>query len=553
MAPSLSPALLVPGVLEAAALSVKKRQQARALGGPTAHLSPEDRDLYAECRTNLPKFAKTFLGHWCGDDFNRLHLDYYAAYLAKPHRRFHAVSAPRGHAKTVGCALITILHSCVYQLEPYTIYLTYRHEDAVNKVRDLRDELESNADLLRVYGAQQSADWNNADWTTRHGMRVRAASAHTQLRGALAHGQRPSRVFIDDGEHAERVLNVDQRAKTWDWLTKEILHLGSPETNYDIFGTILHEEGMLKTLFTTPGWTTQAYQAVEQLPHPASIPLWQQWRALYLDLSHPDREAEAQAFYEAHEAAMLQDHRVLWPTRRPYIDLMQSRLREGESSYWQELQGLPLGDQRYIFQMDTAAYCTISPQGITRAGGTFVPWTDIVEVVAAYDPVPDKAEGTLGDYAAVPVLAQDRQGYLYCLDAYLERQDSVERQTAAIVDLVWKWDIGTMGIETNGFMSLLPNNIREAVAARAAQEHTPEFQVHLVSITNMRSKVLRIKSLEPLVLNGWLQFATTLPPEAIRQMAQFIPVDNAGLDDFADSLEMAVRVIRHQYERRDIV
>ena len=543
--------------LPAAAAQVLAQRLLQARGAPPMrpHVrSDEDQQLYDACRWDYALFAKTFLLHWCPDAFNQLHLDYYARLASRHGSRGHfdATAAPRGHAKTMACALVTIVHSCVYQTEAYTIYLTYRYEDAVNKVRDVRDELTSNPDLLRVYGPQEGITWNNADFTTLHGQRVRAASSQTQLRGALSRGQRPTRVLLDDAEHAERVLSQDQRIKTWDWLVKEILHLGQPQTNYEVFGTILHEESMLKTLLTTPGWTTTFYQAVQTFAHPDSIPLWQAWRDRFLDLTGAAFDTDAETFFAEHQEAMLAGTQVLWPTRRPYVDLMQSRLREGESSFWQELQGRPLGDTRYVFDLEAAAFCKVMPHGIVRAGGVLVPWNDIVQVGAYWDPVADKKDIKGTDFACCTMMAQDRSGYLYVLDAYVERQTSTDAQITAIVDLLWRWSCTLLGVETNGFQGLLVSNVREAVKARALAEHAPEFDVQLVSIVNVRNKVLRINSLEPLFNNHWLQLAEGLPAEFLRQFANWLPIDGAGHDDCPDSVEGAVRVVRHQYEKKDV-
>lgn len=515
---------------------------------------PEDQAIYDACRWDLALFGRTFLPQWCSDPFNAMHEDYYARYCQRHGSRGHfdAIAAPRGHAKTMACCLVPIIHACVYHTEMYTIYLTYRYDDAVNKVRDMRDELENNADLMRVYGPQMGENWNNADFTTSNGQRVRAASASTQLRGALSHGQRPTWVILDDAEHAEHVLNADQRAKTWSWLVKEILHLGQPSTNYTAFGTILHEQSMLKTLLTTPGWHASFYQAVQQFADPASIPLWQAWRGILLDLTNPTRETDAAAFFAAHEEAMLRDTQVLWPTRRPYVDLMTSRLREGESSFFQELQGNPLGDERYIFDLDHAAFCAAQPNGILRHNGTLIPWVDVTQVAAYLDPVADKKDIRGTDYVSCPIIAQDRHGFLYILDCYIEQQTSTDVQLDAVVDLCWRWDCTLIGIESNGFQGILPGLLREKLAARALAEGQRDFQATLVAIVNTRNKVQRIKTLEPLLQNHWLQFGQGLPTEFLRQFREFLPIDGAGYDDGPDSAEGAVRVVKGLYERKDI-
>ena len=438
--------------------------------------------------------------------------------------------------------MISILHDCCYQTERYIVYFTNRYEDASDKCQDMRDELEHNAAILRVFGPQRHPlTWNQADWTTLHGVRVRAAGAKTQVRGITEKGQRPTKVVIDDVEHWEHVENEEQRIKTWRWLTSDVLKLGQPITSYEVWGTILNEQAMLKTLLQTPGWTTRFYQSVLRFADVASIPLWQEWRALYVDLSNPTREEDALAFFQAHEADMLRGSEVLWPSRRSYYDLMVRRLREGETSWWQELMNQPLGDERHIFDMDTAAYCEVRPSGILRAGGTFVPFSDITEVVAAWDPTPPKDDIRGTDFTSCAVVAQDREGYNYLIDAYIDREVSMEAQLEAVIDLLWKWSIGILGIESNSFASLIPGMIREKIKQRALAEKTPEFQAMVVGITNLKSKILRIKSLESLVANGWLQFSKTLDPEMFRQFREWLPIDQASHDDGPDSVEMAIR------------
>jgi hypothetical protein len=141
---------------------------------------------------------------------------------------------------------------------------------------------------------------------------------------------------------------------------------------------------------------------------------------------------------------------------------------------------------------------------------------------------------------------------VYCLDVYLAQETSTERQIQAIVDVLWTWQVPLLGIETNGFQSLLPNLIREAIAKRAADEGVP-WSVTLVAVVNTANKILRITSLEAGIVNHWTQFSQRLDPVALQQMAEFIPVEGSGKMDFPDSLEGGIKVLNHLYERRDIV
>jgi predicted phage terminase large subunit-like protein len=231
---------------------------------------------------------------------------------------------------------------------------------------------------------------------------------------------------------------------------------------------------------------------------------------------------------------------------------MVMRLVEGDTAFFLEKQNEPLGDARYLFDLEAAAYCTITPMGIVRAGGTLVPWGDVVALAMALDPTPDKQDIQGSDYAACPVVAQDRDGYLYVLDCYLAQEQSTQRQILAIVDLMWRWDVKLLGIESNNFASLLVSDIREAIKQRAMAEKTPEFDAMLISLVNMRNKIQRIKTLEPLLANGWLQLNKTLPAQYLQQFREFLPLEGAGHDDGPDATEMAIRTVRHMWERRDI-
>ena len=514
-------------------------------------LSPEDREIYNACRWDLKRFALEFFPHICTDDFNAVHTDYYALYRDRHGTRGHkdVVAAPRGSSKTTGCAMVGIMHDCCYQNEAFIVYLTNRAEHADIKVRDMRDELEHNAKLVRIFGSQVGTPWNQGDFTTSHGVRVLAAGRQTQVRGITANMQRPTKIVIDDAEYAEQVIKEEQRQKTWDWLMNDIMKLGQPSTNVEVSGTIIHPQSMLATLLKTPGWHGRHYKSVIQFAHADAIPHWQTWRQLYVDLGNPNNMHDAYQYFLAHQDEMLAGTDVLWPTRRSYYDLMCTRLSEGESSFWQELQNAPQQDARFIFDMDDASYCRVLPEGIQRADGTYIPYLDIPQVVAYWDPVPDKRQMIGTDFAACPIIMQDKQGYAYIVDCYVNQEVSTATQIKEIVELLWLWQVPMIGVESNGFQSLLAGSLREALRIKADAERSP-WTCGILPIVNTRSKVLRIQSLESVVANGWLQFSHNLPAQVYQQFADFIPVDGAGKDDVPDAVEGAIRVVRGLYDSR---
>jgi hypothetical protein len=494
-------------------------------------------------------FATHFFPHIFDLPFNAVHTDYYQLRHDRAGARGQrdAVAAPRGHSKTTGCALLTILHAgCYPKEESFILYITNSADNAEEKVRQVRDELEDNAEVTRVFGPRRGNPWNQHHWRTVDRTTVLAVGRLSQVRGATQQFRRPSLILADDIEHPEQVLSELQRVRTQRWWENDILKLGDAKTNVELSGTILHPHSLLRTILDGAGWHTRFYQAVTRFASPDSVPLWQEWRTVFLDRTNPRRQDDAQAFFAAHRQAMLADAAVLWAARKDYYALMVERLVEGESGFWQELQNLPLGDQRYLFDMDAAHYVRLLPDGIQRGDGRFVPWLAIQDVAAYYDP----ALGRGKDCAACVVGCKDQAGYEYVLDAYVTNTESPDEQCAAIAALLWKWQVGLLGLEVNGFQSLLSRNVREAIAAHARAVGQP-WHVQLVPITHTSNKILRIKTLEPLVSNGWLQFAQTLPSEFFRQFTEFLPLPDAGRDDCLDASEGMLSTLRGIWRKQD--
>lgn len=506
--------------------------------------SPDDELLYAQCRTDRELFARTFFAHWCTTEtFSCFHIALCTLANSRVTLRGQrdVMAAPRGAAKTTW-RKINIAHDCVYAHERFILYLTNRAELSESHVREIRDELEHNPRLLEVYGPQVGSLWNQAEFITASGVHVLAASRASQVRGLVARGARPTKVYIDDIEHPDHVLSQRQRAKTAQWFFGDILKLGQPETNIDVSGTILHPESLLSELLANPGFHGQRYQAVLRYADASAVPLWQQWRTLFLNLADPDRVQTARAFFDANAEAMLAGTEVLWPERESYYDLMVMRLVEGETAFQLEKQNEPRRSTRTLFAMDEAGYCTLQPQGLRRTDGVSVAYSDLVDLAAFYDPTPDKQSPT-GDTAACVVLGKDAQGFVYVLDAYVAVEPSTDAQLDAIVALLWAWQVPRLGLESNGFQSLLAGQLQQKLAAKAQAEGVP-WSVLLVPVHNSRNKVLRIRSLEAPIVNRWLWFADTVSGELLRQFREFIPLDNAGRDDAPDATEGAWRVLQ---------
>lgn len=530
---------------------------------PEGDPSPEAKALRLSLEWDLKAFAERFFPDLCRVQFSAMHYEFFRRHderkvpTGKPDRPYEplrgwrdATAAPRGNAKTTIKGKIEIIHNILYLHERYIGVCSANHDLAKDKVKDIRDTLAEHPELIRIYGPMETREWKQDDFVTKNQVRVRAFTPRSKIRGFNWKGLRPTKLLLDDAEDPESMLTELRRQRFSQWFKSDVSKLGDGRTNFDIIGTILHPQSLLSELLQNPGFQSSLYQAVIAFAEGQEAwELWRQWRDIVVDLSNPHRLHAARDFYLAHEQDMLAGAEVLWPSNETYYDLMLTRIIDGETAFWTEKMNEPLSDERYIFDMDDAAYCRLLPEGILRADGTMIPFVTIHEIAAYYDPTPPKKEAVGHDYACCVIVMKDVHGYIYCVDCYLDQEISTERQIEAVVDLLWKWKVALFGVESNGFQSLLGQSIKEAIAKRAQEEGVP-WTVDIIPVVNTRNKMLRIRSLEPMVSNHWVQFSTNLPNEAYRQMAEFLPIDGASFDDYPDALEGSIRTIRGLWDRR---
>lgn len=520
--------------------------------------SGED-ELRAACGQDLRLFCETFFPQYCSSPFNQMHLDMFAIHdqrIRDGVRGWRDVTAaPRDSGKTSIRKMRTI-RDILYGYEKYIGIGSANFEHARDKVKEMRDIFTENEMILRVYGPQDtgsphySGRWAEHDFITRTGVRIRALTPKMKVRGFLWEGRRLTLALLDDVEDPELVLTALRRERLVQWLNSDIAALGDPDMNLDVIGTVLHPESLLSKTLVNPGFHARIYRAVHRFAESdEAMTLWSEWRDIMLNLDDEERLVHAHEFYCDHEHTMLAESEVFWPARQSYEWLMQQRIIFGETSFWQERMNDPRQDARFLFNMDAAVSFHTYEDALARTDGKLVHFLDMVSLAAYWDPTPDR-EHTSGDYTCFAVGMKDKYGYLYVLDAYCAQEASVDTAMDHIVDLIWYWRVPQVGIEINGFASLLLGELRRKIAAKAAHEQSP-WAVNFVPIKNMRNKILRIQTLDPLIANGWLAFADTLPTAFMQMFRDFIPVERANtFDDACDCAEGLCRVLGGLFDRR---
>lgn len=520
------------------------------------HPDKEIQAIRDKCRGDYREFVKHFFNHLFWGEPSAMHRDM-CEWESHPDRKGsnEVMAAPRGHAKTTLRVLVKAIHAICYSYEKFILVMAYSKGEATDKVKDILDELRTNEELQRVFGklVPKYAGKTGFICTNRIKTRVLARSKGGQVRGLRHRDTRPTLVLVDDIEDLAHAKSAEQRKKTREWFMKDVMGgLQTDKTSNVIFvGTVLHSEGLLAELLTTPGWRRKKYSAI--ISWATNSALWEQWESIYRNLDNPKALDDAKAFYEANKAAMDEGVEVLWPEGDSYYSLMEYKIKYGLASLYSEKQNDPYDPEAQILHPENAKrFKVIWPHDPDWPGelddyreGFVVQWSDDPDrqihsdemtIIGFWDPA--LAESLGSDYAAISICAQDENKYIYALETWMEKS-GYERQIQKAFELWDRWGVETMHLEAVLFQKLLlplVKNYQEVL-----EEKGEPYQMNIRPVKVHTDKTARIARLEPYFNNQWLLLNEKTPKILIEQLTVFPTAEN---DDGPDALEGAVSRLR---------
>lgn len=190
-------------------------------------------------------------------------------------------------------------------------------------MRIIESELEGNPRIIADWGdLLKKAKVNNVgEKVLANGARLYARAYGSQVRG-----EHPSGVDVDDLEDRLDAQNPDLRKKVYEFFTQDLYGTLSPDCKLFMVGTIVHEEGLLNTLWNdevmTQGWVKVKYSAIT----------------------------------DSGEA--------LWPSRWSLERLEQRRKEVGELAFSQEYLNLPLPSENPTIRPEWIKWYTKLPIAI---------------------------------------------------------------------------------------------------------------------------------------------------------------------------------------------
>lgn len=438
-----------------------------------------------------------------------------------------AFVGPRGGAKSTTGTLTCVLKRACEKKETYILICSDTTRQAVEHLRSIKDELETNDQLAEDYpdAVGEGPIWQTSYIQMRNGVTIRAAGTLSRIRGFRKKQARPSLIILDDPENDEHITSTTMRDRTWSWFERTLMHMGDSKTNYIAMGTAIHRDCLILKLLRTPGWVTyrenertQPFKAIRQWPR--RMDLWEQWERIYFNVDDPKHSKKAFEYFKQHVAEMKDGAKLLWPDREPLYKLMKLRAEIGHQSFEGEKQGNPINPETCEW-----------PEGYFE-DVWFDEWPKETLVrVVALDPSKGKRSKS-GDYSAFAKLAIAPNGVHY-FDINMERR-STDTIVADGLSILRSFKPSKFGVEANAFQELLAEEFIYHIEG-------DRIPVEVVSIDNRIDKNIRIRRLSPLFSQRKIRLRRGRRGN-ILTLQQLRDFPNGDHDDGPDAMEMCCRL-----------
>jgi predicted phage terminase large subunit-like protein len=442
------------------------------------------------------------------------------------------VLGPRGGAKSTIGTLCLPLHAAVERRESYIWIVSDTKHQACAHLENLKAELLDNRRLADDFpdAVGRGVVWRGNSITLRNGVTIEAFGTGQRIRGRRRREHRPTLIVCDDLQNDGHIHSAVQREHSREWFHGTLTKAGTARTNIINLATALHRDALAMELHRTPGWTSHLFKSIVRWPD--NMALWQQWEAIYTDLSKPRYRAAARKFYEQHCQAMNVGAIVLWPEEEDLYTLMCMRAESGRTAFEREKQNSPINPDLCEWPetyFDETIWFDVWPE-------------NLVIKTMALDPSKG-SDARRGDYSALVRLGMDRQGVLY-VEADLARRPTPQ-MVADGAEWFRLYRPDVFGVESNQFQDLLAGEFEAEFRRQGILAARP------VAIENHTAKQIRIRRLGPYLSSRRLRFKSDSPGTRllVEQLQEFPIGDH---DDGPDALEMALRLAADVLQGRAI-
>lgn len=308
------------------------------------------------------------------------------------------VASPRSFMKSTTCSVEFPLRCALFGHFKEILIVSNSEALAINFMRSLKMNIESNERILRYFGKK----WSDK-WTENHLILVNPRVSIRAIGwGAQIRGFRPDLIIMDDIESDETVISEDIRKKMRDWILKAAINSLTVEGSIIWVGTLINRVSLL-------------YDWIHNLP-----------------------DGWTSVFNKAYVDGIQEEGHELWPEVWSHKRLQARKAEIGSWAFSSEFMNEPISQDGNRFNPGTFQYFTDKDLKGKQTG-----------MYIAIDPA--FSEEKSADFGVIMCVLHDAEDNVYVYHMYRERTNS--RKLIDEFKRLYKLyqpKIRAVGIEANG-------------------------------------------------------------------------------------------------------
>lgn len=490
-------------------MSVKTKKKSLATPKtPQVKISPEDlayaRNIFT---TDMHQFCDYFLkddeahgfavptrGNRIQKEVPQFQRELFAELVKLKETRRLVLASPRGFCKSTTCSIFFPLFAIHSGMFSEILLVSNSEALAIQLLRQVKTNLESNMELRINFGALESEKWTETHIITKNGVSIRACGWGAQVRGF-----RPDLIIIDDIESDETVKSEEITAKIKDWILGAAINALTTDGCFLMVGTVIRRTALMAEFVNNPpqGWKT--------------------------------------IFNQAYRGGIMEPGHELWPEEKPHEWLQMKRSEIGSARFSAEYMNDPLPADGNCFNPASFRYFTDADLEGKKLG-----------MYITVDPAfSDQGDS---DFGVIMQCLHDEKDNLY-VDRYFHKRTTTGELISYLKNLYLanRGMIRAIGVEKNGPQKAFYDDLKRQFASDSRLISAPFVEL-TGSINGVRNKKDRITfTLQPRLEAGKIYFRKE-QRELIDELTLYPEVKH---DDLCDALayQWAVVPAQMSYEQ----
>lgn len=371
--------------------------------------------------------------------------------------RLNAMICFRGSAKSTIALFVNPMHLVAFCPREDLEFIPLCSESqlqSINHLTQIKSEIESNGRFRQGFGDLRGERWGQTDIITSNGCRIMAMGMRQKVRGIRHMHVRPTHFMADDLESETNTQTPEMRNANFKWMLNAVIPSLDPDRGKLVnIGTIVHHDCILNRIRTDPHWNVVEYAIVDDLGKPT-------WK----DRFPLERINKYKAEYES-----------------------QGRL----ASFYQEYMNIPTPPEDKGFTEEDIQWHSSEYEMLEHNVKVLRHHNGESRVINTFMGI-DLAVGTDidNDQNAWVVMGIDHEFNIYVLETKTKRTSDPDLICKISLDLIEKYDMDAVGIETVQFQQVMATLLMKRRIARGLRFGMSEFKPR-------NRKDVRLYSLQP--------------------------------------------------------